>query len=101
MSQRTSYENEREWKVNEILTASLNGSSHQFWCWLFEIVGPADFSEELNPECGDVDAMCQFSRLVIPWEDMMIVVPSFAHSNNWHTNIFDWIDFTAGGGAQP
>lgn len=76
------------------LTAFFNGFSHKISWRFFEIVCPSNFCEQLNPESGDVEMMCQFSRLVVPWKYVMIIVPAFAHGNNRYAQIFNRIYFS-------
>ena len=45
----------------------------------FQIVGPADPGEKVDEGGGIVVLIAaQLRRLVIPWEDMMVVVPTLA-----------------------
>lgn len=37
----------------------------------------------------------QFSRLVVPWKNVMVIVPAFTHGNDRYAQIFDRIDFSA------
>lgn len=74
------------------LTAFFDGFLHQFGRRFLEIVCPSDFGEQLNPKSGDVETVCQFGRLVVPWEYVVIVVPALAHRGNRHNDILRWID---------
>lgn len=42
------------------------------------------FGHQIEKSCGDVYVVAQLSCFVIPGEDMMIVMPSFAKSNTRH-----------------
>jgi hypothetical protein len=47
--------------------------------YYFEIPGPANLCKEINECCGEVEPIVsQFRRLVVPREDVMVVVPPFA-----------------------
>ncbi len=63
--------------------ATVSGPFHPFADHVlgygFEVVGPADFGEEVDEGGGGVGRIvAQLGRLVVPREDVVVVVPSFA-----------------------
>jgi len=49
----------------------------------FQIIRPADPGEEINESSSKVYAIvAQFGSLIIPWKYVMVIVPSFAASDN-------------------
>lgn len=57
-----------------------------------QIVRPPNFSHSVNKGCGKVRAVfSQFRSFVVPWERMVVVMPTLAHSQDSYTQIFSWV----------
>lgn len=49
--------------------------------------------ETVQNECGSVDGiLSQFSCFVVPGEDMVVVVPAFAHGHHRHHQVLSRTD---------
>lgn len=65
---------------------------HTGWHAL-EIVRPADLREEVNESRRCVQTVvAQFGCFVVPWERVMVVVPSFAKGQSGYSPVLGWID---------
>lgn len=59
----------------------------------FQIVGPADFSEEVDERsCVIQFVVTQFGGLVIPWEYMVVVVPAFTEGECCNGDVLHGVD---------
>lgn len=47
-----------------------------------EVVGPAYLGKHVDECGGHVEVVSEFGRFVVPWEDVMVVVPTFAECEN-------------------
>jgi len=58
-----------------------------------QVVRPADAREEVNEGRGEVHAVvAQLGRLVVPWEDVVVVVPALAERGNRHADVLRGAD---------
>lgn len=79
-------------RLKNPLTIFPNCILDHFLCRLFKVVGPSDLSELVNPESRHIKVIAQLGRLVVPRENMMVVVPSLAHRHNRNTQRLHWFD---------
>lgn len=64
---------------------------HQIVRRPLEVVGPAYFRESVQEHCRRVQMVTsEFGCLVVPWKNVMIVVPSFSQRHPSHQMVLRW-----------
>ena len=55
----------------------------------FAIVSQAEPSEKINKRCGKIQSVVsQFGRFIVPRKDVVVVVPTFSHSQKCNSSMF-------------
>lgn len=75
------------------ITGTHNTFLNDFGSNRFQIVSPTNFGKEINEGGGQVHrVVAPFGGLVVPGEDMMIVVPAFTESKSSDQGVFSRVD---------
>jgi hypothetical protein len=74
------------------ITGSKYSVVNDFFWNSFQIIGPSKPGEKIDNSSSNIHAITtKFSRLVVPWKNVMIVVPTFSGSKKSNKSIFSRI----------
>lgn len=74
------------------IPGAYNASLYRIRCNGFQIIGPANFRHAINEKCCDIGAIiAELTSFVVPWECVMIIVPTFPDCKYGHRLILHWI----------
>jgi len=59
------------------IARSLHPFLHYVFGHILQIVGPTDSRKEIDQDRSQVE-LAEFGRFVVPWEYVMIIMPTFA-----------------------
>lgn len=84
------------------VAGALGALLHQRRRHRLQVVRPADAREEVDEGRGEVHAVvAQLGRLVVPREDVVVVVPALAESGDRHTDVLRGADALVVGFDAP
>lgn len=79
--------------VTRSFNSLLNGVSRH----RFQIIGQSNFSHKINEHCRQIcTVIAKLGSFVVPWECVMIVVPTFTKCKNGNRFVLTWIDVSVG-----
>lgn len=80
-------------KIMRAIPSTVNSVTNDVIGHGFEVVSPTDFCEEINETCSEIElAVTEFGGLVVPRESVVVVVETFAESEQGDGHVFGRLD---------